>query len=146
MFEAMGFEAFAQRSRGELLATGERASKRTGEVTEQLTPQETQVARLVAEGSSNRHVAAQLFISPNTVEYHLQKVFRKVGVSSRTQLARAVLDQPGGNAGALLATADAALTVRCACCGALHAAVDTRLRPIGIEAGRPPQSLATNVA
>jgi DNA-binding CsgD family transcriptional regulator len=94
LFDAQGFEAFAQRSRGELLATGERASKRTGEATEQLTPQETQVARLVVEGSSNRQVAAQLFISPNTVEYHLQKVFRKVGVSSRTQLARALLGQP----------------------------------------------------
>jgi DNA-binding CsgD family transcriptional regulator len=96
-FDAVRFEAFAQRSCGELLATGERASKRTGDITQQLTPQEMQVARLVAEGSSNRQVAAQMFISPNTVEYHLQKVFRKVGVSSRTQLARSLLDQTSGN-------------------------------------------------
>jgi DNA-binding NarL/FixJ family response regulator len=74
-------------------ATGERASKRTGIATDELTPQEAQVARLVAEGSSNRGVAAQLYISPNTVEYYLQKVFRKVGVSSRTQLAHAMLDR-----------------------------------------------------
>ena len=92
LFEAAGFHAFAQRANGELLATGERASKRTGVSDGQLTPQEMQVAHLVAEGSSNREVAAQLFISPNTVEYHLQKVFRKVGVSSRTQLARVLLD------------------------------------------------------
>jgi DNA-binding CsgD family transcriptional regulator len=91
LFDALGLEAFARRSLGELLATGERAAKRTGEATDLLTPQEMQVAGLVAEGSSNRQIAAQLFISPNTVEYHLQKVFRKVGVSSRTQLARALL-------------------------------------------------------
>jgi DNA-binding CsgD family transcriptional regulator/tetratricopeptide (TPR) repeat protein len=115
MFDAMGFEAFAQRSRGELLATGERASKRIGGATEQLTPQEMQVARLVAEGSSNRQVAAQLFISPNTVEYHLQKVFRKVGVSSRTQLARTLLDQSCGNANVVAANAVA--PARCSCCG-----------------------------
>jgi DNA-binding CsgD family transcriptional regulator len=96
LFDAQGFEAFAQRSRGELLATGERAGKRTGQATEQFTPQEMQVTRLVVAGSSNRQVAAQLFLSPNTVEYHLQKVFRKVGVSSRTQLAHALLGQPAG--------------------------------------------------
>jgi DNA-binding CsgD family transcriptional regulator len=89
LFDRWGLEAFAQRSRAELLATGERATKRTGEAADDLTPQEMQVARLVVEGASNRQVAAQLFISTNTVEYHLQKVFRKVGVSSRTQLARA---------------------------------------------------------
>jgi DNA-binding CsgD family transcriptional regulator len=111
LFDAQGFEAFAQRSRGELLATGERASKRTGEATEQLTPQETQVARLVVEGSSNRQVAVQLFISPNTVEYHLQKVFRKVGVSSRTQLARALLGQPAGAGRFLSVVPDADLLV-----------------------------------
>jgi DNA-binding CsgD family transcriptional regulator len=115
MFDAMGFAAFAQRSRGELLATGERASRRTGEATERLTPQEMQVARLVAEGCSNRQVAAQLFISPNTVEYHLQKVFRKVGVSSRTQLARTLLDQAGGTANVM--TVNAVPSARCGGCG-----------------------------
>ena len=74
-----------------------------------------QVARLVAEGSSNRQVAAQLFISPNTVEYHLQKVFRKVGVGSRTQLARTLLDQAGGNANAV--HANAVPPARCGGCG-----------------------------
>jgi DNA-binding CsgD family transcriptional regulator len=92
LFSVLGSAGFAQRARSELLATGERVTRRTGGVDDQLTPQETQVARLVTEGSSNRQVAAQLFISPSTVEYHLQKVFRKVGVSSRTQLARTLLD------------------------------------------------------
>ncbi len=102
MFDTMGFEAFARRTWVELQATGERASKRTGKATDHLTPQEAQVARLVAEGSSNRQVAAQLFISLNTVEYHLQKVFRKIGVSSRTQLVRTLLDQAqSGPTGAL---------------------------------------------
>jgi DNA-binding CsgD family transcriptional regulator len=91
-FSALGSAGFAQRARNELLATGERVTRRAGDANDQLTPQEMQVARLVTEGSSNRQVAAQLFISPSTVEYHLQKVFRKVGVSSRTQLARTLLD------------------------------------------------------
>jgi DNA-binding NarL/FixJ family response regulator len=91
MFEAMGMEAFAQRARVELRATGERVIKRTGCGDDQLTAQESQIAQLVADGSTNREIAAQLFISPNTVEYHLQKVFRKLGVTSRTQLARVLL-------------------------------------------------------
>jgi len=86
-FTAMGAEAFARRAERELLATGERARKRTVETRDQLTPQEAQIGRLVADGHTNREIAAQLFISPSTVEYHLRKAFRKLGVKSRTQLA-----------------------------------------------------------
>jgi DNA-binding CsgD family transcriptional regulator len=88
LFCGFGMEAFAERARIELEATGERARKRTVDTLDQLTPQETQVARLAAEGSTNREIAAQLFISPSTVEYHLHKVFRKLDVKSRTQLAQ----------------------------------------------------------
>ena len=90
MFRSMGTEAFAERTRVELQATGERARKRTVETADQLTPQEAQVSRLAAQGLTNREIAAQLFISPSTVEYHLRKVFRKLDVRSRTQLARRV--------------------------------------------------------
>jgi DNA-binding CsgD family transcriptional regulator len=91
LFALMGAEAFAERARIELLATGERARRRTAETAEtaeELTPQEAQIARLVSQGDSNRDIAAQLFLSPATVDYHLRKVFRKTGVASRTQLAR----------------------------------------------------------
>jgi DNA-binding CsgD family transcriptional regulator len=84
----MGAQSLAGRAERELLATGEHARKRTVDTMGQLTPQETQISRLVAEGHTNREIAAQLFISPSTVEYHLRKVFRKLGVKSRTQLAR----------------------------------------------------------
>lgn len=79
-------EAFAERARLELEAAGERARKRTAGTLDQLTPQETQTARLAAEGHTNREIAARLFISTSTVEYHLRKAFRKLGVKSRTQL------------------------------------------------------------
>jgi DNA-binding NarL/FixJ family response regulator len=80
-------EAFAKRARVELQATGEHARKRTLDTLDQLTPQEAQIARLVTQGHTNRDIAAQLFISPSTVEYHLRKVFRKLDVKTRTQLA-----------------------------------------------------------
>jgi len=92
MLTSMGIEAFAERARVELLATGERARKRTAETQDELTPQERQIARLVRDGARNQEIAAQLFISPSTVQYHLVKVFRKLGVSSRTQLARTLVD------------------------------------------------------
>jgi DNA-binding CsgD family transcriptional regulator len=86
-FTNIGAEGFARRAERELLATGEHARQRASATRDQLTPQETQISRLVAEGRSNREIATQLFISPSTVEYHLRKVFRKLGVKSRTQLA-----------------------------------------------------------
>jgi RNA polymerase sigma factor (sigma-70 family) len=89
-FAGMGAEAFAHRAERELQATGERARKRTVDTLDQLTPQEAQVSRLAAQGHTNREIAAQLFISPSTVEYHLRKAFRKLGVRSRTQLAHRV--------------------------------------------------------
>ena len=86
LFRDFGVEAFAERARLELQATGERARKRTVDTLDQLTPQETQIARLAAEGHTNREIAARLFISASTVEYHLRKAFRKLDVKSRTQL------------------------------------------------------------
>jgi DNA-binding NarL/FixJ family response regulator len=90
LFADFGMEAFAERARVELEATGEHARRRTVDTLGQLTPQEAQISRLVAQGNTNREIAAQLFISPSTVEYHLHKVFRKLGVKSRTQLASRV--------------------------------------------------------
>jgi DNA-binding CsgD family transcriptional regulator len=90
MFGGMGAEAFARRARIELNATGERARQRQAGTETALTPQEAQIAGLVTEGLTNRDIAARLFVSPATVEYHLRKMFRKLGVSSRTQLAGAM--------------------------------------------------------
>jgi DNA-binding CsgD family transcriptional regulator len=94
-FESIGADAFAQRARTELLATGEHARKRTVETSDELTPQEGRIARLATDGASNPEIAAQLFISPSTVAYHLRKVFRKLDISSRTQLVHAMPDQAG---------------------------------------------------
>jgi DNA-binding CsgD family transcriptional regulator len=88
MFDSMGMGAFAARARTELRATGEQARPREAGISQSLTPQEEQIARLVAEQLPNREIAARLFISASTVEYHLRKVFRKLGVSSRHEVAR----------------------------------------------------------
>jgi DNA-binding CsgD family transcriptional regulator len=93
LFSGFGMEAFAERARVELLATGERARRRTVDASDQLTPQETQISVLAGKGHTNREIAAQLFISPSTVEYHLRKAFRKLDVTSRTQLANRPLGQ-----------------------------------------------------
>jgi DNA-binding CsgD family transcriptional regulator len=85
-FADMGVDAFAERARRELLATGEKVRKRSPETGYELTAQEAQIARLVSEGRTNPEIAAELFISPRTVEWHLRKVFSKLGVSSRKEL------------------------------------------------------------
>ena len=88
MFVPMGAEAFAERARRELLATGETVRARTPDTREQLTAQEAQIAQLARDGLSNPEIAARLFISPRTVQYHLHKVFAKLDISSRNQLHR----------------------------------------------------------
>ena len=88
MLEEMGIEAFAERARRELAATGETARKRTVETSTELTAQENQIARLARDGLSNPEIGARLFISARTVEYHLSKVFAKLAISSRSQLHR----------------------------------------------------------
>jgi DNA-binding CsgD family transcriptional regulator len=85
-FSRSGAEAFAERARRELQATGETARKRSVETRYDLTPQEAQIARLARDGLSNPDIGAQLFISPRTVQYHLRKVFAKLDISSRNQL------------------------------------------------------------
>jgi DNA-binding CsgD family transcriptional regulator len=92
---AMGAEAFAERARRELLATGETVRRMTDDSRDTLTPQEIQVARLARDGHSNPEIGAQLFISPRTVEYHLRKVFRKLDVASRKELRVALADGHG---------------------------------------------------
>jgi DNA-binding CsgD family transcriptional regulator len=88
MFVTMGADGFAERARRELLATGETARIRAVETSNQLTAQETQVASLARDGLSNAEIGARLFLSPRTVQYHLRKVFAKLGITSRTQLDR----------------------------------------------------------
>ena len=90
MFSRMGAAGFAERARRELSATGETVRKRTVETVDELTTQEAQVARLAAQGQTNPEIAALLYISPRTVEYHLHKVFSKLGISSRRELRKAL--------------------------------------------------------
>ena len=88
MFTEIGMQAFGERTRKELLATGETARKRTAETRDELTPQEVQIAQFARDGLSNAEIGARLFISPRTVEYHLHKVFTKLGITSREHLDR----------------------------------------------------------
>ena len=82
----MGAGAFVERSCRELLATGERARKRTIETSDELTPHEARIARMARDGASNQDIATELFVSRKTIEYHLHKVFSKLGISTRQQL------------------------------------------------------------
>jgi len=90
MFQSVGAEAFAERARRELLATGATARERTVTTQADLTPQEAQIARLAASGRTNPEIGSELFISPRTVEYHLSKVFTKLGLTTRRELRTAV--------------------------------------------------------
>jgi DNA-binding CsgD family transcriptional regulator len=94
MLDTMGIEAFAERARRELAATGETARKRTVETSVQLTAQEALIARLARDGLSNPEIGARLFISPRTVKYHLSKVFNKLDITSRNQLDRVLPRDP----------------------------------------------------
>ena len=86
----MGIEAFAERARRELLATGDTVRKRTVETASDLTAQEAHIARLAVDGRTNTEIGAQLFLSTRTVEWHLGKVYTKLGVGSRRELRRAL--------------------------------------------------------
>ena len=90
MFDGIGAEAFAERARRELQATGETVRKHSVEPLDELTAQEAQIARLAGDGQTNPEIGAQLFISPRTVEFHLRKVFTKLGISSRKELREAL--------------------------------------------------------
>jgi DNA-binding CsgD family transcriptional regulator len=94
MLTTMGIDAFADRARRELLATGETVRKRTVETRDDLTAQEMQIALLAREGLSNPEIGIRLFISPRTVKYHLRKVFMKLDISSRNELDRALPSDP----------------------------------------------------
>ena len=82
----MGADGFAERTRHELLATGEKVRKRRDDTRDELTPQEAQIALLARDGRTNPQIGAELFLSPRTVEWHLKKVFTKLGISSRMGL------------------------------------------------------------
>jgi DNA-binding CsgD family transcriptional regulator len=90
VFVAMGADGFADRARRELLATGEKVRKRRDDTRDELTPQEEQIARLAREGRTNSEIGAELYLSPRTVEWHLRKVFTKLGITSRKDLSDAL--------------------------------------------------------
>ena len=94
LLSGMGAEPFAARAARELRATGERARKRTSQPSDALTAQELTIARLVATGATSREVGEQLFLSPRTIEAHLRNIFRKLGIETRTELAREMLNLP----------------------------------------------------
>jgi DNA-binding NarL/FixJ family response regulator len=89
-FAEIGMAIFAERARRELLATGETVRKRSIETIDELTPQELQIAQRAAGGQTNPEIGSQLFLSPRTVEWHLRKVFGKLGISSRKELRSAL--------------------------------------------------------
>ena len=96
-FAEIGMEAFAERARGELIAVGAKPRTRHLAIREELTTQEEQIARLARDGLTNAQIGTQLFLSPRTVEYHLHKVFGKLGIDSRSGLEAALPGQdPGG--------------------------------------------------
>ena len=90
MFTTIGMEAFTERARIELLATGEKVRRRDAETRDELTAQERQIAQLARDGLSNPEIGARMFLSPRTVEWHLRKVFTKLGISSRRDLTKAL--------------------------------------------------------
>jgi DNA-binding CsgD family transcriptional regulator len=90
MLAAIGMEAFAERARKELQATGEKVRRRTVETRDDLTAQERQIALLAADGLSNPEIGARLFLSPRTAEWHLRNVFTKLGIHSRRELVDAL--------------------------------------------------------
>jgi DNA-binding CsgD family transcriptional regulator len=95
-FVSIGMDAFAERARRELVATGERVHKRIVETRDDLTAQERQVALLARDGMSNVEIGARLFLSQHTVAYHLRKVFSKLGIGSRRELAAALPSSESG--------------------------------------------------
>lgn len=105
VFEAFQAAPWADRARAELLATGETARKRDPSTIDQLTPQELMICRLICQGLKNKEVAARLYLSPRTIDYHLHKVYVKLGITSRFQLAQLSLGEPSETAGVTAAAA-----------------------------------------